>query len=114
MGEQFMSQAEVNVAAQDFAKSLRQIYTTVVDAALASQERNVQFARSIFEHGVDELKSQSDTARDVVQSVAQQASTQRATVESLAQQSVDAYMDYLQSVISFYAKGLEAVRQATE
>jgi hypothetical protein len=109
-----MSQADVNAATADFAKSLRQIYTTVVDAALASQERNVTFAQSIFERGVDELKSQSDTARDVVQTVAQQTSAQRATVETFAQQSVDAYMNYLQNAASFYAKGLEAIRQATE
>lgn len=109
-----MSQADVNVAAVESAKSLRQVYTTMLDAAIASQTRNVTFMQSIFDRGVDELKTQTDTARDVVESMTQNTQKQRATFDTLAHQSVDAYLDYLHNIVSFYARGLEAIRQATE
>jgi hypothetical protein len=112
-----MSQADVadaNVAAMESAKSLRQVYTTMLDAAIASQKRNITFTQSIFDRGVEEFKTHTDTGRDVVESIAQNTQSQRATFETLARQAVDVYMDYLHNVVSFYDKGLEAIRQATE
>ncbi len=109
-----MSQTEVNVAALDFAKSLRQMYTTVVDATMASQERNVKFAQSAFERGIEELKKQTDTASKLSHAVTQQTQKQREAFEALTQQATDAYLDYLHDVLSLYEKGLDVVRQATE
>ena len=109
-----MSQTDVNVAAGDSVKSLRHVYATVLDEAIASQKRGASFMQSIVERGVDELKTQTDTARDIWESMTQNTQKQRVTFDSLARQSVDAYMDYLHSVVSFYARGLEAIRQATE
>jgi hypothetical protein len=107
-----MKQAEVHAAATEYADSLRQAYTTVLDAAFASQERSVKFAQSVFERGINELRTQTDTARDVVQSVTQQTQKQRETLDTLACQSLNAYMDYVHTTASLYAKGLEAIRQA--
>lgn len=107
-------QADLNVAATEYAQTMRQVYTTVLDAAMATQERNVKFTQSIVERGLEELKSQTDTAREVVHSVTQQTEKQRATFETLARQSMDAYMDYLHNAASFYARGLEAMRRVTE
>jgi hypothetical protein len=106
-----MSQTDVNAAAKDYAQSLRQAYTTVLHATIAAQERNVKLAQNIFECGIDELRTQTDTARDVVQSVTQQTAKQRETLETLACQSVSAYMDSVQNAASLYVKGLEAIRQ---
>ncbi len=99
------TKADVNVAALEYAKSLRDMYTKVADAAIMAQARN--------ERGVEELKTQTDTAQDVVQAVTKQAQKQTSAFEALTQQSVDTYRDYLQGVVSFYEKGLEAVRQTT-
>jgi hypothetical protein len=109
-----MSQAEVNLAALDFAKSLRQIYTTVMDATIASRERNINFAQSAFERGIEELKSQTATASGLSQAVAQQTQKQREAFEVLTHQAVDAYLDYLHDVLSLCEQGLNVVRQATE
>ncbi|HZC76729.1 MAG TPA: hypothetical protein VE258_03220 [Ktedonobacterales bacterium] len=103
----------MNVAALEYAKSLRDMYTKVADAAIMAQARNLAFAQSVFERGVEELKTQNDTAREVAQAVTQQAQKQRSAFETLTQQSVDTYRDYLQGVLSFYEKGLETVRQTT-
>ena len=109
-----MSQAEVNIAALDIAKSLRQMYTTVVDATIASQERNIKFAQSAFERGIEELKNHTDTASELSQAVMQQTQKQREAFEEHAHQAVDAYLDYLHDVLSFYEKGLGVIRQAAE
>ena len=109
-----MSQTEINVAALDFAKSLRQMYTSVVDATIASQERNVKFAQSAFERGLEEMKSQTDTASELSQAVTQQTQKQREAFEVLAHQAVDAYLDYFHDVLALYGKGLDVIRQATE
>ena len=107
------TKTDVNVAAQEYAKSLRDMYTKVADAAIMAQARNLAFAESVFERSVEELKTQTDTAQDVVQAVTKQAQKQTSAFETLTQQSVDTYRDYLQGVLSFYEKGFEAVRQTT-
>src|SRR5258707_13826927 len=107
------TKTDVNVAALEYAKSLRDMYTKVADAAIMAQARNLAFAESVFERSVEELKTQTDTAQDVVQAVTQQAQKQTSAFETLAQQSVDTYRDYLQGVLSFYEKGLEAVPPTT-
>jgi hypothetical protein len=107
------TKADVNVAALEYAKSLRDMYTKVADAAIMAQARNLAFAQSVFERSVEEMKTQNDTAREVAQAVTQQAQKQRSAFETLTQQSVDTYRDYLQGVLSFYDRGLETVRQTT-
>jgi hypothetical protein len=112
--EVMTTKADVNVAALEYAKSLRDMYTKVADAAITAQERNLAFARSVFERGVEELKTQTDAAGDVAQAVTQQAQKQRGAFETLTQQSADTYTDYLNGVLSFYEKGLEALRQTAK
>src|SRR5260370_23189338 len=111
--EMMTTKADVKVAALEYAKSLRDMYTKVADAAIMAQARNLAFAQSVFERGVEELKTQADTARDVTQAVTQQAQKQRNAFETLTQQSVDTYRDYLQGVLSFYEQRCDAVRQTT-
>jgi hypothetical protein len=106
--------SQMNQVSVDLAQTLRETYQTVVESAVAAQERNVKFAQSVFETSVDELRSQSETARAVWQALAAQSEKQREAFQTLAHESMDAYMEFFTSPLSFYRKGWEAMQEAAQ
>jgi polyhydroxyalkanoate synthesis regulator phasin len=98
----------------DRQPSVRDTYQSVVSSAAATQERNVKLAQNLVESGIEELKSQTDSAQSIIQTLAQQAEKQRQAVQTIAHESMDAYVNFLFAPFSFYQKGLEAARQATQ
>lgn len=98
MAEQQVNQ--VNQEVLDLTHSARDAYQTIVDNAVAAQERNVQFALSVFE----QLRGQAETARDTLQAVTQQAQWQQDTYRRMAHQMVDTWYDLFFAPLSFYQK----------
>jgi hypothetical protein len=84
----------------------------VASSLVAAQERNVQFAQTLFEDGVAQLRAQEETTRGMFQTIAEQSEKQRTAFQKLAQESVNAYLDLLAAPVAFYQKGLDVTRQA--
>jgi hypothetical protein len=103
-----------NQAAVEWTETSRQAYQAVASSVVAAQERNVQFAQTVFENGIAQLKAQEETARGLFQTIADQSEKQRAAFQKVAQESVNAYLDLLATPIAFYQKGLDVTRQAAQ
>ena len=86
---------------------------TLVESAMAAQERNNRFAQSVFESGIEALKSQVGITRTLMQELGQQGQKQQDAFQALAQQSVEAYMSFFRSPFSFYQQALDAAEVAT-
>lgn len=86
----------------------------LVDNAVAAQERNTQFAQSVFENGIELLKSQTDLTHSLLQELDQQAQKGQATFQSLAQESQEAYRDFLLAPFAFWQKTLDTASSVTE
>jgi hypothetical protein len=105
--------SKINEAATELAHTLRETYETVAQTAVAAQDRNVKFAQTIVEKGIEEFKGQAETTRVVLQKVAEQSEKQREVFQTLAHESVDAYIDLLFAPFALYQRGIEAIQEAT-
>jgi len=68
-----MADYKVNDAALNIAQSVRQASQTVTESAVAAYERNVGFAQSTFENGVEVFKSHAESTRSLLREQAERA-----------------------------------------
>jgi hypothetical protein len=104
----------INSAASEWTETSRQTYEAVTSSVVATQERNIQFAQSVFENGIAQLRAQEETTRGLFQTMAEQSEKQRVAFQKLAQESLNAYLDLLAAPIAFYQKGLDVTRETAQ
>ncbi len=91
----------------------QEAWQATIDSALATQERNTKYAQSVFEQGIEALKSQVGITRTLMQELGTQAQKQQEAFQALAQQSVEAYMSMFRAPFSYYQQALDAAEVAT-
>ena len=97
---------KANRAAEQLAKTTGDSYKTVVDHAVALQERNVRFAQGLVDDSIKELRSQAESNRAMTQELVDRAEGQRDAFQTLLEESVDAYVDLLYTPFAYYRRGL--------
>jgi hypothetical protein len=85
----------------------------LVDSAIAAQERNTRLAQSIFENGIEVLKSQISLNQSLMQDLGQQFQKQQDAFQTLAYESMDAYRDFIFAPLTFWQKALGTAEAAT-
>jgi hypothetical protein len=93
-------------------KPQQEVLQTVVNAALAAQERNVKFAQSMLQNGTQMLKAHAESTRDLVQTLAEQSWKQQEAFQALARESFNTYRDFLTAPFSYYQQALETAESA--
>jgi hypothetical protein len=101
---------KANKAAERLAETTRDSFGTVLDHAVALQERNVRFAQGLVDSSIKELRTQAESNRELTQELVDRAEGQREAFRTLFEESVDAYMDLAYTPFSYYKEGLEAAR----
>src|ERR687897_812641 len=105
----------VNEAAQTFAEAVRESYQTVADRAVSAQQLNAELTQNFFNSVINNLRSQAESNRQMTQDLQGQQERQREATQALTQESVGAYMDFVNSMFSYYQGTVEqAGRQAQE
>lgn len=112
MAEQ--QQRQVNEAAEKFADALRESYRAVADRAVSAQELNAQLTQDFFNRVVENLHTQAESNRELTQQLADQQERQQEATRALAQESTRAYMDFINSMFSFYQGSTEQARRQTQ
>jgi hypothetical protein len=97
---------KANRAAEQLAKTTGDSYKTVVDHAVALQERNVRFAQGLVDDSIKELRSQAESNRAMTQELVDRAERQRDAFQTLLEESVDAYVDLLYTPFAYFRRGL--------
>ena len=72
------------------SKSFREASQAVADTAIAAQERNVKFAQSVLENGIEVLKSHAEDTSSLVQELEDQFSKQQGSFQSIIDKTVAA------------------------
>jgi hypothetical protein len=88
-------------------------FQSLVDSAIAAQERNTRLAQSILENGIETLKSQVGVTQSLMQELGQQFQKQQDAFQSLVQESMDAYRDFVFAPLTFWQKALGVAEAAT-
>lgn len=90
-----------------------EVFSAVVEKTIEAQDRNIKFAQSIFENGIEVLKSQVSNNRNLMQELGQQAQKQQDTFQQVAKDSVEAYMNFFRAPFTYYQQMLDASEAAT-
>jgi hypothetical protein len=101
---------KANKAAERLAETTRDSFGTVLDHAVALQERNVRFAQGLVDSSIKELRTQAESNRGLTQELVDRAEGQRDAFRTLVEESLDAYMDLAYAPFSYFRQGLEVAR----
>lgn len=104
---------EVEQAAARFADTLAESYRLVYEQAAESGERQRRLAQDFSERVMNYLRVQAESGRAASEQLADQARRQQEAGRELSQESVNAYMDFLNTVFSQYQAGSQRAAQST-
>ena len=107
-------QQRVNQAAEEFANALRESYQTVAGRGESAYELNAQLTEQFFNSVVNNLQTQAEANRQTSEQLAEQAQRGQEASRQLTQESVQAYMDFLNSMFSFSQAGPQAAQRGAD
>ena len=105
------SQQRINEAAEQFHDALVNSFKTVADSGVSAQERNTQLTEVFFNQAINNLHAQAEQNRKAAQQLADQQQRQAEAVETLTRESVEAYMDFMDSMFSWWQGGVQTAER---
>ena len=105
------SQQRINEAAEQFTDALVQSYKTVAERGVSAQEGSAQVTEVFFNQTINNLRAQAEENRQVTQQLADQQQRQAEAVQTLTRESVGAYMEFMDSMFSFWQGGIQTAEQ---
>jgi hypothetical protein len=105
------SQQKINEAAEQFADALVQSYKTVTQRGVSVQEGSAQVTEVFFNQTINNLRAQTDENRQVSGQLADQQQRRAEAAQTLTHESVGAYMDFMDSMFSYWQGGIETAEQ---
>src|SRR5919199_6914094 len=106
-------QQQVNEAAEKFANAVRDSYQVVAERTVSAQQLNAELTQNFFNSVINNLRTQAESNREMTQELVGQQERQREATQSLTQESVGAYMDFVNSMFSYYQGSVEQAQQQT-
>ena len=105
------SQQRINQAADQFTDALVQSYKTVAERGVSAQEGGAQVTEVFFNQAINNLHAQAEENRQVSEQLADQQQRQAEAAQTLTKESVDAYMELMDSMFSYWQGGLQTAKQ---
>jgi hypothetical protein len=106
-------QKQVNEAAEKFAESLTEAYQALANRSVSAQELNAQLTQDFFNGVINNLRTQAENNRALAEGLIEQQRKQQEASQALTQESVNAYMDFLNSMFSYYQGSLDEAQRST-
>src|SRR5215211_2395171 len=104
---------QINEAAEKFADAIKESYQALAERGVSAQELNAQLTQDFFNGVINNLRTQADSNRALAEDLIEQQRKQQEASQQLTQESVNAYMDFLDSVLSFYRGSLDEAQKST-
>ena len=105
------SQQRINEAAEQFTDALVQSYKVVAERGVSAQEGSAQVTEVFFNQTINNLRAQAEENRQATQQLADQQQRQAEATQTLAQESVGAYMEFMDSMYSWWQGGIQTAEQ---
>jgi len=105
------SQQRINEAADQFTDALVQSYKTVAERGVSAQEGSAQVTEVFFNQTINNLRAQAEENRQVSEQLADQQQRQAEAAQTLTKESVGAYMEFMDSMFSFWQGGIQTAEQ---
>jgi hypothetical protein len=97
----------VDEAAAKFADTLAESYRIVYEHAAEAQARRGRLAQDFSQRVLDHLREQAESGRAASEQLADQARRQQEAGQAFAQESVNAYIDFLDTAFAQYREGTQ-------
>jgi len=104
-------QRQVDEAAEKFAQVIANSYRAVAERGVSAQQLNAELTQSFFNGVIDNLRAQAEGSKDLARELANQQQRQREAKQEMAQASVGAYMEFLNSMFSYYQGSVQQARR---
>jgi hypothetical protein len=106
-------QKQINEAAEKFAEAIKESYQALSDRSVSAQELNAQLTQDFFNGVIDNLRTQAENNRALAEDLIAQQRKQQEASQALTQESVNAYMDFLNSMFVYYRGSLDEAQKST-
>ena len=104
----------INGVAQEFTDALVAAYRTTSGGTVAAQQIGAQQVEYFFNTVMNNLRTQSEGTLQITQQLAAQQELAREATQELTRASTDNYMDFLDSMFSFYQGGASRTQRRAE
>jgi hypothetical protein len=105
---------QVNGAAEKFADALTESYRAISERGVAAQTQSAQLVEDLFNQGINDLRNHAEGNRAMTQQLVDHKLRAEEAKRTLAQESVGAYMEFVNSLISLPLVTPEAAKRAQE
>lgn len=95
-------QRRVEEAAEKFAEATRESFQAVADRSVSTQQLNAELTQKFFNSVIDNLRAQTEGNLAITEELIGQQERQREAAQAMVQQSVGTYMDFMNSMFSYY------------
>jgi hypothetical protein len=106
------AEQQANEAAKQFADAVRASYQAVADRSVSAQALNAQLTQQFFTDVINNLRTQTEDNRAMTQELVDQQRRTQEAGRALTQESVGAYMDFVNSIFSFYQGSVQEEEDA--
>ena len=104
-------QKQINEAAETFADSIKESYQTVAERTVSAQELNAQLTEEFFKQVINDLRNHTEDNQAMTEQLAYHKLRAEEAKRTLAQESVNAYMDFVDSAFSYWQGGVQAAKK---
>ena len=108
------SQQRINEAADQFTDALVQSYKTVAERGVSVQERSAQVTEVFFNQTINNLRAQAEENRQATERLTEQHQRQAEAAQTITEESVDAYMDFIDSMFSYWQGGVQTAERGSK
>ena len=105
------SQQRINEAAEQFTDALVQSYKTVAQRGVSAQEGSAQVTEVFFNQTINNLRTQAEENRQAAERLADQQQRHADATRTIAQESVGAYLEFMDSMYSWWLGGIQTAEQ---
>ena len=107
-------QQRVNQAAEEFTDALVESFRIASERGVNAQEQNARLTEDFFNRTIENLRAQAEGTRQAGQQIDEQQQRQVEAAQTLTQESVNAYMDFVNSMFNFGQQGVQAAQRGAQ
>jgi|SRR5215207_3985879 len=104
----------INQAAEQLTDATQQAFRTLADRTVALQESNLRLTENFYKNWIEQLNTQTQGTRQVVQNLRDQGQRQREALETLSREATNTYSEFLNSAVGFYQNAVGTATQVAQ
>jgi hypothetical protein len=105
------AEQQANEVAKQFTDAVRASYQAVADRSVSAQVLNAQLTQQFFADVINNLRTQAEDIRQMTQQLADQQQRIQEATRTIAQESVGAYLEFMDSMYSWWLGGIQTAEQ---